>query len=110
MVPDLIGFMNAAQIGSIVHALAISGAVFQNLAFRNLKSSLGPMGFTDSQLRQAISGLKSEVLINSTPQTKALAVEAIISAMDRVWVLGVAGGGALVIAALFLKRERLNFV
>lgn len=110
MIPDLIGFMNTAQIGSIVHALAISGAVFQNLAFHNLKSSLGPMGFTDSQLHQAISGLKSEVLINSTAQTKALAVEAIISAMDHVWILGVAGGGALVIAALFLKREKINFV
>jgi hypothetical protein len=110
MIPDLIGFMNTAQIGSIVHALAISGAVFQNLAFRNLKSSLGPMGFTDSQLRQAISGLKSEVLVNSTAKVKVLAVEAIINAMDRVWILGIAGGGALVIATLFLKREKLNFI
>jgi hypothetical protein len=109
MIPDLIGFMNAAQIGSIVHALAISGAVFQNLAFRNLKSSLGPLGFTDLQLRQAISGLKSQVLINSTAQTKSLAVEAIVSAIDRVWILGVAGGGALVIGALFLRREKLDF-
>lgn len=109
MIPDLIGFMNTAQIGSIVHALAISGAVFQNLAFRNLKSSLGPMGFTDVQLRQAISGLKSEILVNSTAEVKALAVAAIISAMDRVWILGIAGGGALVVAALFLRRERLNF-
>lgn len=110
MIPDLIGFMNTAQIGSIVHALAISSAVFQNLAFRNLKSSLGPMGFTDSQLRQTISGLKSEVLVNSTSLAKSLAIEAIVSAMDRVWILGVAGGGALIIAALFLKYEKLDFI
>jgi hypothetical protein len=109
MIPDLIGFINTAQIGSIVHSLAISSAVFQNLAFHNLKSSLGPMGFTDAQLRQAISGLKSEILVDSTSDVKALAVEAIIGAMDRVWILGIAGGGSLIIVSLFLKREKLSF-
>ena len=109
MIPDVIGFMNTAQLGSVVHALAISGTIFQNLAFRNLKNSLGQMGFTDAQLHQTISGLKSDVLVNETVTVKELAVDSIISAMGHVWILIIVSGCTLVISSLFLKREKLNF-
>lgn len=107
MIPDAIGFINMAQIGSIVHALAISGTVFQNLAFRNLSHALAGMGFTDAQLHSAISGTQSEILANASAEVKALAVDAIIKAMDRVYILVIVAGAVCLIASLPMKWEKL---
>ncbi|KAH8810993.1 hypothetical protein F5884DRAFT_780928 [Xylogone sp. PMI_703] len=107
MVPDAIGFINMAQIGCVVHALAISGTVFQNLAFKTLKNALAGRGFTDSQLHSAISGAQSGVPANASEDIKALAVGAIIKAMDRVYILVIVAGGVAFLASLTMKWEKL---
>jgi hypothetical protein len=107
MVPDAIGFINMAQIGSIVHALAISGTIFQNLAFQYLSQALTGMGFTDAQLHSAISGTQSGLLANASAEVRALAVAAIIKAMDRVYILVIVAGVLCLIASLPMKMEKL---
>lgn len=107
MIPDAIGFINMAQIGSIVHALAISGTVFQNLAFQNLSHALSGLGFSDAQLHSAISGAQSELLRNASAEVKSLAVSAIIKAMDRVYILVIVAGAFCFLAALPMKMEKL---
>lgn len=107
MIPDAIGFINMAQIGSVVHALAISGTVFQNLAFQNLKTALAGRGFTDSQLHGAISGAQSGLLANASEEVKVLAVGAIIKAMDRVYILVIVAGGVVFLASFAMKWEKL---
>jgi hypothetical protein len=60
-ISDSIGFINVAQIGGIVLALSISGAVFQNTAFRSLTKVLAGMGFSEQDVRSAIAGSQSAV-------------------------------------------------
>ena len=107
MIPDAIGFINMAQIGSVVHALAISGTVFQNLAFRYLRTALAGSGYTAAQLHGAISGTQSEILANASAEVKALAVGAIIKAMDRVYILVIVAGAVGLLASLAMKMEKL---
>ncbi|KAL7937736.1 major facilitator superfamily domain-containing protein [Trichoderma chlorosporum] len=107
MVPDAIGFINMAQMGSVVHALAISGTVFQNLAFKYLKNAIGDRGFTDAQLHGAIAGTQSQVLGDASEEIKNLALAAIIREMGRVYILVIVAGAVCLIGALGMRREKL---
>ncbi|KAF3063020.1 hypothetical protein N5P37_011349 [Trichoderma harzianum] len=107
MIPDAIGFINMAQIGAAVHALAISGTVFQNLAFQYLQSALAGYGYSDAQLHGAIAGTQSQLLAQATDAVRALALEAIVKAMSRVYILVIVAGGVLLLSSLGMKTEKL---
>ena len=106
-VPAVIGFVNVAQIGSIVIALSISGSVFQNLAYKHLSAALAGSGFTADQIRSALAGTQSPIFQQSTPAEKAAAVAAIIKAMDSVFILVIAAGAVTLVSSVFMKREKL---
>lgn len=106
-IPAVIGFINVAQIGSIVIALTISGAVFQNLAFNNLDHALAGHGLSVAEIHQAIAGTQSELFRTSSPELKAAAVKAIIEAMNKVYALVIAAGALTLVSALFMRREKL---
>jgi len=107
MIPDAISFINMAQIGSIVHALAISGTIFQNLAFQNLQRALAGRGFTDAELHSAISGTQSQLISGASAEVRGLAVAAIVKAMDRVYILVIVAGAFCFLASLPMKWEKL---
>jgi hypothetical protein len=107
MIPDAIGFINIAQIGSMVHALAIAGAIFQNLAFQYLRHALEGKGFTDAELHSAISGTQSQLLASVSGEVKALAVNAIIKAIDRVYILVIVAGVVCLIVSVPMRMEKL---
>jgi hypothetical protein len=108
-IPASIAFLNIAQIGSVVHALAISGSVFQNVAFRNLKNVFTDAGlkFTDEEIRGAVAGAKSLVFQELKPDVKKQAVNAIVDSIGSVYALALAAGALLVVASLGLRWERL---
>jgi hypothetical protein len=106
-VPAVTGFINTAQLGSIVIALAIAGSVFQNVAFKNLQEALGDKGFTAQDLRGAIAGTKSAIFESGSPAVREAAIGAIIKAMDKVYALMIAAGALILVSSLFMKRERM---
>ena len=106
-IPAVIGFINIAQIGSIVIALTVSGAVFQNVAFQNLEEALAGEGFSVQEIHGAIAGTQSAIFRNGTTAVRVAAVEAIIQAMDKVYVLVIAAGALMLLSSLFMKREKL---
>lgn len=85
-IPQAIGFINHAQLGSIVIALTISGTVFQNTALQNLRSALAGSGFRDAEIRGAVAGTQSVIFQTGSEKVRALALEAIVRAMDNVFV------------------------
>lgn len=107
MVPDAIGFVNMAQIGSIVHALAISGTVYQNLAFQYLSTALAGRGYTVLQLQGAVAGTQSEILLHASDEVSSLAVKSLVEAIDRVYILVIVAGALTLISSCFMKREKL---
>ena len=108
-IPAAISFFNVAQIGSIVHALAIAGSIFQNVAFKNLARVFdeAALKFTDEEIRGAIAGAKSALLIGLNPDVKAKAIEAIVDTISTVYALALAAAALLIVSSFGLRWERL---
>ena len=106
-IPAAIGFINVAQIGSIVVALTISGALFQNFAFRYLKHALAGKAIPIEEIRGAVAGTQSFVFQQGSLEVKEAAVKAIIQAMDKVYALVIAEGALQLVSSLFMKRGKL---
>lgn len=104
-----ISFINVAQLGSIVIALTISGAVFQNVGLSNLRAVLADKGFSDAEIAGAIAGTQSAVFEQGDEQVKIAALTAIIQAMDKVFILVVVAGAVSLLSSLLMRREKLSF-
>ncbi|KAH7067388.1 major facilitator superfamily domain-containing protein, partial [Paraphoma chrysanthemicola] len=60
-VADAIGFINNAQVGSVVIALTFTSLIFQNVGFNHVKSALAGLDFSNEEIRGALGGAKSRV-------------------------------------------------
>ncbi|KIW72814.1 hypothetical protein, variant [Phialophora macrospora] len=112
-IPAAIGFVNVAQAGTIVIALTIAGAVFQNTAFDGLKQALHGLEngnttlFTDAEIRSAIAGTQSAIFQAGNSQPRDDAVRVIVTFIDNVFILPLVAGIVTLIASAFMKREKL---
>jgi hypothetical protein len=106
-ISDSIGFINVAQIGGIVLALSISGAVFQNTAFGSLTKILAGLGFNEQDVRSAIAGSKSAVFEGVSEEVRGRVIEAIVQAIGKTYMLVVVAGAVALLSALLMRRERL---
>ncbi len=106
-VPAAVGFINLAQIGSVVISLTIAGTVFQNTAFRNLQLALAPFDVPVEEVRSALAGTQSAVFAGGSAEVKAAAIKAIVQAMDKVYALVIAAGAVSIVSAVAMKREKL---
>ena len=104
---SVISFMNLGQIGSIVMALTIAGTVFQNAAIKNLTSSLAGHGYSIPEIKSAVSGSQSIIFREGSPEVKELALRAIITAMDDVFICLIAAGALGITVGLLMKREKV---
>ncbi|KAH7355747.1 major facilitator superfamily domain-containing protein [Pyrenochaeta sp. MPI-SDFR-AT-0127] len=60
-IADAIGFINNAQVGSVVIALTFTSLIFQNIGFHHVRNALVGLDFTNEQIRSALGGAKSEL-------------------------------------------------
>ncbi|KAH8698237.1 major facilitator superfamily domain-containing protein [Phaeosphaeriaceae sp. PMI808] len=60
-VADAIGFINNAQVGSVVVALTFTSLIFQNVGFSHIKDALAGSEFSDEEIRGALGGAKSRL-------------------------------------------------
>jgi uncharacterized membrane protein (DUF485 family) len=104
---DAVGFINSAQIGSITIALAISGTLFQNIAYQNIQDATAGLGFSPADIEAAIAGAKSVIFSDTTAEVRAAVVEGIVNAIRDVYIMAIAAGGLGTVAAFLLPRERL---
>ncbi|KAF3931139.1 hypothetical protein ABW20_dc0109309 [Dactylellina cionopaga] len=106
-IASAIGFINHAQIGTIVISLTISGTIFQNVAFKYLRDALRQHDFSDAAIREAIAGTRSQIFGELDEVSRASAIDAIVKAMGQVYILVIVAGAVTLICSVFLKRERL---
>ncbi len=64
--------------------LSIAGAVFVNIAMKNLQQVVP--GITTAQLESAVLGTSGNFLETLSPNVKAEALEAVVAAMRKLWV------------------------
>lgn len=105
-IPDAVAFMNTAQQGGMVIALAINGAIFQNEGFRRVKEVLVGTGINDQDIRAALAGAKSNMLERLDPGSRKRVIEAIVRTISDGWSLVIVAGGLCLISALLMKREK----
>lgn len=98
-----ISFMMLGQLGGIALGLAIAGAVFVNDAISNLTAVLP--GVSREQLQLAISGTSGAYLRSLSPELRAAATDAVVSALRKVFIpVYVAAAFSLVLSVLFTVR------
>ncbi|KAI1380697.1 major facilitator superfamily domain-containing protein [Hypoxylon crocopeplum] len=102
-----INLQNIAQIGATVMALVIAGQVFQSTAIQNLNDVLAGLGFSESEIHNAVAGAQSTLFESLTPALRADAIQAITSAMQRAFVIPLVAGAMSLVNSLFMNRERL---
>lgn len=107
-VPAAIGFMNVAQIGSVAIALSISGAIFQNVGFINLRDALAGYNYSTQDLRNALAGAQSIILSEGGEKVVNLAIGAIVDTIATLFALVIAAGALMMVCSVLMKREKLN--
>ncbi|KAJ5456704.1 Major facilitator superfamily domaingeneral substrate transporter [Penicillium desertorum] len=104
-IPWALGFMMVSQLGGIVLALGIAGAIFVNKATQELLQLLPDANPAD--VKNSITGMSSGFFKTLTESQQAAALGIIVSAIDDVYVLLIVAGALGVLLSLFLKREKL---
>ncbi|KFA61557.1 hypothetical protein S40285_03976 [Stachybotrys chlorohalonatus IBT 40285] len=102
-----INLQNVAQIGATVICLVIAGQVFQSTAMSNLSTVLVDEGFSQAEIRDAVSGARSAVFSRISGELREEAIAAITQAMQRAFIIPLVGGIVAVINSALMKREKL---
>jgi MFS family permease len=106
-IKDAISLQNFSQLGANLISLVIAGQIFQSIAIKNLESTLAGKGFSHQEIMNAVSGAQSALFQHLSGELRDQAVHAITQAIQRALICLPVGGGVLLLAASFMKRERL---
>ena len=106
-VQNAIGFINVAQIGTMAIALSIAASIFQNRGLINLKEALQGYGFSEMELRSALAGAQSAVLMGGNEVVKAKAPAAVVKTMDSIWIMSIVAGAVCFVTGLLMRWERV---
>ncbi|KAI2712159.1 hypothetical protein CBS147332_5795 [Penicillium roqueforti] len=104
-IPWALGFMMVSQLGGIVLALGMAGAIFVNKATNELLQLLPDANPTD--VKNTITGTTGGFFNTLTKAQQTAALDIIVRAIDDVYILLIVAGALSVLLSVFLKRERL---
>ncbi|KAL4740427.1 major facilitator superfamily domain-containing protein [Aspergillus similis] len=102
-----INLQNIAQIGATVICLVVAGQVFQSTAVLNLNRVLAGLGFSQTEIHDAVAGAQSTLFESLNGNLRDAAIRAITDAMRRAFIVPLVAGGVGLISSLLMKRERL---
>ncbi|RAO67601.1 uncharacterized protein BHQ10_003613 [Talaromyces amestolkiae] len=104
-IPWALGFMMVSQLGGIVLALGMAGAIFVNKATNELLALLPNANSAD--VKNAIAGTTSGFFKTLTKAQQTAALNIIVQAIDDVYILLIVAGAVAILLSIFLKREKL---
>ncbi|PGG99588.1 hypothetical protein GX51_06237 [Blastomyces parvus] len=100
-----IGFITLAQFLGITIAVALANAILLNGSQDQIQAILPDVAAKDIQA--AILGARSGIVQNLPPDLKVRVLDAIVGAIDKTYVLVMAGGGLVAVSSLLMRREKL---
>ncbi|KAI8961050.1 MFS general substrate transporter [Daldinia sp. FL1419] len=103
---DLIQYINISQGSCQLVGLVIASAIFQAEAFSGIRALLPADHYTDADIQAAVAGARSEVLAQASPEVRAAAIDVIVEAIDKIWILVIVASAIFTMCTLFLTRER----
>uniref|UniRef100_A0A8H7K1V7 Major facilitator superfamily (MFS) profile domain-containing protein n=1 Tax=Bionectria ochroleuca TaxID=29856 RepID=A0A8H7K1V7_BIOOC len=98
---------NLSQLGWQLVSLLIGGQMMQELSFKNLANVLDGMGFSEKEIRKAAAGTSSQLFDSLGASLQKEAISAITDVISKIYILSIISGVAVIVAALFLPKERL---
>ncbi|KAL8645114.1 MAG: hypothetical protein Q9210_006888, partial [Variospora velana] len=101
-----VGFITCAQVAGVTMSLAIANAVFLNLAQNSIQSILP--GVAKGDVQAAISGVGGPFLRTLDEATQELILEAIVGAIQKVFILGIVAGVVAVVLSAFMNRAAID--
>lgn len=107
-IPDAVGFINMAQIGSSVIALTITSSVFQNLGFRHVSSALSGLGYSADEMHAALAGQRSAIFVEVSDEVRQQLIKAILMTVNEEYILVITAGALGTVVALLMNRGKLN--
>lgn len=101
---DVFGFAQA--LGGMV-GLVVASAVFQNGAYADLSRALDGHGFSEGQVRGAVTGLRGALWKSQADVTlRRVWLDSLVRNVDKVWLLVAVAGGVYTICAYCMPRRR----
>lgn len=97
-----VGFVSCAQVAGVTISLSIGNAVFLNLAQNSIEKILP--GASKLNVQAAISGTGGSFLKTLDEGKQKLVLEAIIGAIQKVFILGLVAGVLAVVLSAFMNR------
>ncbi|KAF2790672.1 MFS general substrate transporter [Melanomma pulvis-pyrius CBS 109.77] len=106
-VSEAIGFINNAQIGSVVVALTLTSLIFQNVGFHDVKAALAGSGFDDGEIRATLGGARSALFEGVPEGVRERVEEGIVRAIRWSFFPVLLAGAIGLLAAAGMRWERL---
>ncbi|RYP14329.1 hypothetical protein DL765_006432 [Monosporascus sp. GIB2] len=106
---DQAALQSMAQFGGIVAARSAAAVIFHGLGGRLLKEAVADAAYSDEDIRELLSGIRSRILTETNPDTVVLVFEIIVEATARCFSLLVIAGVVCFVAACCMKAEELDF-
>lgn len=100
-----IAFITLAQFVGITLSLAIANAVLLNASQAKIQQILPDVPPADIQA--AILGARSSLVQSLSPDLKTRVLGAIVSAIDKTYILVLTGGAFVAVMSLAMRREKL---
>ena len=101
-----IGFLSVAQIFGSTVPVAIGETIVINLAMSKLAKILPD---APTPVLKGLIGGTSDTLLSTLPAPiRQAVIEAIVSSIDKAYILGIAAGAIGIICTLFLPHERID--
>lgn len=101
-----VGFITCAQVAGVTISLAVANGVFLNLAENSITALLP--GVAKADVQAAITGVGGAFLRTLDPTMQKRVLEAIVMAIQRVFILGIAAGALAVVLSLAMSRAAID--
>ncbi|RYO73983.1 hypothetical protein DL766_008391 [Monosporascus sp. MC13-8B] len=106
---DQAALQSIAQFGGIVAARSAAAVIYHDIGGRLLKEAVADAAYSDEDIRELLSGIRSRILTETNPDTVVLVFEIIVEATARCFSLLVIAGVVCFVAACCMKAEELDF-
>ncbi|RYP67764.1 hypothetical protein DL770_008545 [Monosporascus sp. CRB-9-2] len=106
---DQAALQSIAQFGGIVAARSAAAVIYHDIGARLLKEAVADAAYSDEDIRELLSGIRSTILTETNPDTVVLVFEIIVEATARCFSVLVIAGIVCFVAACCMKTEELDF-
>ncbi|KAI0204331.1 MFS general substrate transporter [Astrocystis sublimbata] len=103
-----LSFINVAQLGAGALSLATAGSIFQNAGFEALQSALDGTGYSSTEIREALAGGYSSIISDSTPEVRAIALDAIGNTLAKTFAVSLVGAAVVLVAGILMRWEKVK--